>query len=138
MRRLLILLVPSTGVWQRGSTSSRSMLHFEALNICECMPPACKIGTEYHCIPGSSSDNWPLVGSRTLVHMLKCPRQINETETWIFNRVPKRTRGELRGSAKVPAEGWGLYFEEGWDVDMILSIIILDGFGVRYTRRFWC
>jgi hypothetical protein len=57
--------------------------------------------------------------------MLKCPRQINETETWIFNRVPKRTQGELRGGAKVPAEGWGLYFEEGWDVDMILGIIIL-------------
>jgi hypothetical protein len=57
--------------------------------------------------------------------MLKCPNRINEKQTWILNRVPKRTQGELQGGTGVPTEGWGLYFQEGWDVDMMLGIIIV-------------
>jgi hypothetical protein len=94
-------------------------------SICECIPPVSKIGTEYLCTPASPSDTWPLVGPQTLVHMLKCPNRINEKQTWILNRVPKRTQGELQGGTGVPTEGWGLYFQEGWDVDMMLGIIIV-------------
>ncbi|KAF1831737.1 hypothetical protein BDW02DRAFT_38240 [Decorospora gaudefroyi] len=93
--------------------------------ICECIPPASKIepasNAEYRCI---RTDTWPPVGPRYLAHILKCPKRIDERQTWILNLVPKRTCGELGGGTDEPAEGWGLYFEEGWDVDIILGIII--------------
>ncbi|KAG9388551.1 hypothetical protein A1F94_001443 [Pyrenophora tritici-repentis] len=54
--------------------------------------------------------------------MLKCPLQINEKQIWIFNLVPKRNWGELSGRPDEPAEGWGFYFEEGWDFDVVVNI----------------
>ena len=57
-----------------------------------------------------------------LRHMLKCPDKINEKSTWIYNLVPKRTTGELKADLDQPTDGWGFYFQEGWDFDLIITI----------------
>ena len=57
-----------------------------------------------------------------LLHMLKCPNKINEKSTWIYNLAPKRTLGELMAGIDQPTDGWGLYFQEGWDFDLIITI----------------
>ena len=57
--------------------------------------------------------------------MLKCPLQINEKQTWIYNLVPKRNWGELNGRADEPTEGWGFYFEEGWDFDVLVNVALV-------------
>jgi len=56
--------------------------------------------------------------------MLKKPNEINPNQTWIYNLVPKRLVGELTGTGGYgqPREGWGLYFQEGWDIDLIITI----------------
>jgi len=57
-----------------------------------------------------------------LLHMLKCPNKISEKSRWIYNLVPKRVAGELSAGIDQPSEGWGFYFEEGWDFDLIITI----------------
>ncbi|KAA8626372.1 hypothetical protein PtrSN002B_002616 [Pyrenophora tritici-repentis] len=95
-------------------------------SICECIPPDYKLvpsgAAEYSCRKTSPPGTWPLVGPSHLAHMLKCPLQINEKQIWIFNLVPKRNWGELSGRPDEPAEGWGFYFEEGWDFDVVVNI----------------
>jgi len=71
--------------------------------------------------------------------MLKYPDKINEKSTWIYNLVPKRTTGELKAGIDHPTEGWGFYFQEGWDFDLIITIsfVILIGgsllFGICWS-----
>jgi len=94
--------------------------------ICTCIPPIDKLipaeTAEYSCSQTYPADTWPLVGPKHLAHMLRCPLQINEKQTWIFNLVPKRNWGELSGRANEPTEGWGFYFEEGWDFDVVVNL----------------
>jgi hypothetical protein len=54
--------------------------------------------------------------------MLKCPNEINDKSTWIYNLVPKRLVGELSGDLGHPPDAWGFYFQEGWDFDLIITI----------------
>ena len=54
--------------------------------------------------------------------MLKCPNEITEASTWIYNLVPKRTTGELYAYLDQPNEGWGFYFQEGWHFNLIITI----------------
>ena len=93
---------------------------------CNCVPPPRKVhpspAAEYRCNLSWRPDNWPLVGPQTLLHMLKCPDKINDKSTWIFNLVPKRFIGELKADLDHPTEGWGFYFQEGWDFDLIITI----------------
>lgn len=48
---------------------------------------------------------------------------MNENDTWILDQLPKRTCGELKGKAGQPAEGWGIYYQEGWDKDIITLVV---------------
>jgi hypothetical protein len=65
---------------------------------------------------------------------------VHESDTWILNQLPKRTCGELAGRIGVPAEGWGIYYQEGWDRDVItlaiLVVFIVASllFGVLWSR----
>jgi hypothetical protein len=56
--------------------------------------------------------------------MLKHPKMdIDQNQTHIYRWIPK-----LKGAAlavdpkKELAEGWGLYFEEGWDINDIMTV----------------
>ena len=80
---------------------------------------------EYRCTLPYPPETWPPVGSSMLLHMLKCPNEIDETSTWIYNLVPKRTTGELFGYAGQPAVGWGFYFQEGWNFNLLITLIFV-------------
>jgi hypothetical protein len=93
---------------------------------CSCIPPPPKVepspSAEYRCIPGPP-ETYPPVMSEQLIHMFNSPTCIDETETWILDLLPKRICGEMRGKAGQPAEGWGIYYQAGWDRDMIAFVI---------------
>jgi hypothetical protein len=59
------------------------------------------------------------------MHMLSSPQCINEQETWVFDQLPKRTVGELQAYAGQSVEGWGIYYQEGVDFDMIISVVFV-------------
>jgi hypothetical protein len=75
-----------------------------------------------------------------LMHMLSSPQCINEQETWVLDQLPKRTIGELQACAGQPVEGWGVYYQEGIDFDMIIGVVLVDFilasllFAVLWTR----
>ncbi|KAF2643421.1 hypothetical protein P280DRAFT_394746 [Massarina eburnea CBS 473.64] len=96
---------------------------------CECIPPAHRVEpsprAEYRCIPGPPSV-WPPIDPHYLAHLFTTPTCINENDTWILDQLPKRICGELQGKAGQPAEGWGIYYQEGWDRD----VITLGVFGI--------
>ena len=110
---------------------------------CECIPPPPKVepspGAEYICIPGPPA-TYPLIPPEYLASLLTCPTDVHEQDTWILDQMPKRTRDELRGQIGQPAEGWGIYHEEGLDRDMItlaiLVVFILASvlFGILWSR----
>ncbi|KAF2994954.1 hypothetical protein E8E13_002610 [Curvularia kusanoi] len=68
---------------------------------------------------------WSRLLSQDLMHMLYSPQCIDDKETWVFDQVPKRTVGELQADAGQPAEGWGIYYEEGFDFDTIIGVVLL-------------
>ncbi|RMZ74476.1 transcription factor c2h2 [Pyrenophora seminiperda CCB06] len=112
-------------------------------SICECIPPDYKLVpsdiAEYSCRKPNPAGTWSLVGPKHLAHMLKCPLQINDKGTWVFDLVPKRNWGELSSRPDEPTEGWGFYFEEGWDFDIVANIaffVFMLGsllFGILWT-----
>ncbi|XP_014557166.1 hypothetical protein COCVIDRAFT_69160, partial [Bipolaris victoriae FI3] len=95
--------------------------------ICECIPPAPKVepsqDAEYRCSPPGPLAIWPPVLSQDLMHMLSSPQCIHEDETWVLDQLPKRTAGELQACVGKPAEGWGIYYKEGIDFDMIIGVV---------------
>ncbi|KAF5853238.1 hypothetical protein GGP41_001822 [Bipolaris sorokiniana] len=111
--------------------------------ICECIPPKPKVepsqDAEYRCSPAGPLATWPPVLSQDLMHMLSSPQCIHEDETWVLNQLPKRTAGELQAYVGKPAEGWGIYYKEGIDFDMIIGAVFavfLFGsllFGILWT-----
>lgn len=57
--------------------------------------------------------------------MLSSPQCINEQETWVLEQLPKRTAGELLERIGQPAEGWGVYYQEGVDFDTIITVVFV-------------
>ncbi|KAH6094468.1 hypothetical protein HBI65_125610 [Parastagonospora nodorum] len=96
--------------------------------ICECLPPAPKVepspDAEYRCAPAGPLDIWPPVLSEELMHMLTSPQCITPKETFVLEQLPKRTKGELIGTIGRPAEGWGIHFQEGWDFDLLIGLVL--------------
>lgn len=41
----------------------------------------------------------------------------------MLNQIPKRIIGALQGKPIQPTEGWGLYFQEGWNEKVIIHIL---------------
>jgi hypothetical protein len=95
---------------------------------CECIPPAAKVepapDAEYRCDPAGPLDTWPPVLSEELMHMLISPQCIDAKETFVLQQLPKRTKGELKGTIGRPAEGWGIHFQEGWDFDLLIGLVL--------------
>jgi hypothetical protein len=74
------------------------------------------------------------------MHLFSSPSCINKNDTWILDQLPKRTCGQLHGKVGQPAEGWGIYYQEGWDMDKIALVLFLVFllasllFGILWTR----
>jgi len=94
---------------------------------CECIPPQSNVepapGAEYCCYPVPPAVN-PPIPPVYLASLFMCPNDVHEEDTWILNQLPKRTCGELRGQIGQPADGWGIYYDEGLDRDMLALIIL--------------
>lgn len=97
---------------------------------CECIPPAAivepALNAQYRCIPGPPA-TYPPIPSEHLLMLFSCPSYADETDDWILKQLPKRICGRLRGQAGQPAEGWGVYYQEGWDRDLI-SVVVFSVF----------
>jgi hypothetical protein len=95
---------------------------------CECIPPKGKVEpsplAEYRCIPGPPA-TYPPVPPEYLKSLFTCPSNVHEQDTWILDQLPKRICGELQGKAGQPADGWGIYYQEGWDFDVIILFVFV-------------
>lgn len=110
---------------------------------CECIPPPPKVepspGAEYRCIPGPPA-TYPPIPPVYLASLFTCPTDVHEKDTWILDQLPKRTCGELRGQIGQPAEGWGIYYDEGLDRDtlaltvLVVFLVASLLFGVLWSR----
>jgi hypothetical protein len=95
---------------------------------------------EYRCSPAGPLATWPPVLSQDLMHMLSSPQCINEKETWVLEQLPKRIAGELQERPGQPTEGWGVYYQEAIDFDIIITVVFVVFlmasmlFGVLWTR----
>ncbi|KAF3035625.1 hypothetical protein E8E11_004888 [Didymella keratinophila] len=113
-------------------------------NTCECIPPVTKVepspDAEYRCSPAGPLATWPPVLSQDLMHMLSSPQCINENETWVLEQLPKRIAGELQERPGQPIEGWGVYYQEAIDFDIIITVVFIVFlmasllFGILWTR----
>jgi hypothetical protein len=110
---------------------------------CYCIPPPKKVGVEYDYRP-SPPKTHPPISPEYLASWFTCTKDIpkvdKDQECWILNRLPKRTCGVLEGRKEDPAEGWGIYFVEGWDratITLTIFVIFLVAsllFGVLWSK----
>ena len=91
------------------------------LETCACIPP--KTG-EYECTPLGPIAAGPPVLSSFMKHQLKHPHLIHENDRSVLHQLPKRTCGQLQAGADKPAEGWGLYYEEGLNLSLIVNLVV--------------
>lgn len=100
---------------------------------CNCFPPKAKLvqypwqdvnpQAEYWCNP-IDFEVIPPISSAYLAHCFQSPQCINEAETWVLDQLPKRLKGELKAtSGKFTAIGWGLTFQEGWNISRIRYMV---------------
>lgn len=126
--------------------SAKADIHAHATycssNTCTCLPPSSKVApapnSEYICNP-IPAPHIPPIGENYMMHLYSSPECIDASQVWVYNQIPKRTRGVLVPRADAPAEGWGLHFEQGWHwpkIWTIIAILFLGGsllFGVLYA-----
>ncbi|XPS71572.1 hypothetical protein M3J09_003751 [Ascochyta lentis] len=110
--------------------NSNCVANIASLIGCECIPPPGIVepapNAQYRCIPGPPA-TYPPVPSEYLLLMFSNPNEVELTDDWVLRQLPKRTCGRLQGQAGQPAEGWGVYYQEGWDRDLI-SVMIFTVF----------
>lgn len=96
--------------------------------MCECLPPRAKVEpidtAEYHCQPVPPK-TFPPVPPEYLLSLFTCHDKPHPMSRWIVEQLPKRKWGELFGKPDQPAEGWGIYYKEGWDPGMIAIFVFL-------------
>jgi hypothetical protein len=102
--------------------------HDKCQTICDCLPPLAKVEppatAEYKCHPVPPT-RLPPISPEYLAMLLYCPSEQDQDDTWILDQLPKRTCGRLQGAPGQPAEGWGIYYQEGWDTRLIVLAIFV-------------
>lgn len=102
--------------------------HSECSTPCDCIPPPAKVEpsatAEYRCSPVPPKV-WPPIPPRYLTMLFYNPTEVHEDDTWVLDQLPKRICGRLQGAPGQPAEGWGIYYQEGWDKKLIVLIVFL-------------
>lgn len=58
-----------------------------------------------------------------MLHMLKSPGCVSDKGSSILNILPRRICGRLDEGLTEPAEGWGIYYQEDLNVDMVITVI---------------
>ena len=79
---------------------------------------------EYDCSPIAPIKAGPPVLSSHMLHLLSHPSTIKQGERSILNQLPKRKCGQLQATGEVAAEGWGLYYEEGLNIFLLINLIV--------------
>jgi hypothetical protein len=96
---------------------------------CTCIPPASLVqpsnNAEYECNLTGPLRYGPPILPEVLAHFYSSPSCISERATAVLDRLPKRITGELQEPVKEPTEGWGVYFHEGWDSDIITLLVFV-------------
>lgn len=93
---------------------------------CTCIPPPNRVGpqAEYDCTPVPAG-TCPPVDPEYMAHMFNEPSCASDNDSWILDQLPKRAHGELSGEPRKPVDGWGIYYEEGWDKEPIALCVLL-------------
>ncbi|KAH6863015.1 hypothetical protein B0T12DRAFT_1488 [Alternaria alternata] len=91
---------------------------------CNCLPPRDHPDYDFACPLDST---YPVIPPRAFAHMLKhTTRDVHEDQTHIYRWVPKRKGTTLDVDPKTElTDAWGLYFEEGWDPNDIMTLFSL-------------
>jgi hypothetical protein len=103
--------------------------HSQCSETCDCIPPPIKVEpsatAEYKCSPIPPKVR-PPIPPEYLAMLFYCPSEAGQDDNWVLNQLPKRICGQLQGAPGEPAEGWGIYYHESWDRELItLAIFIL-------------
>lgn len=89
---------------------------------CQCVPLTSN--DEYDCEPAGPLDFGPPVLPSKMLHYFKHPELIADNEMSILNQLPKRNCGKIQATGQVSAKGWGLYYEEDWNIGFIIVAIV--------------
>ena len=93
---------------------------------CVCIPPPSLVepapNAQYRCEPGPPAV-YPPIPPEHLRSLFSFPEDADKCDNWILTKLPKRVCGKLQGQAGQPAEGWGVYYQEDWDRDLICVMI---------------
>ncbi|KAF2446403.1 hypothetical protein P171DRAFT_410588 [Karstenula rhodostoma CBS 690.94] len=96
---------------------------------CTCIPPASLVqpsdNAEYQCYPAGPLKYGPPIPPEVLAHFYSSPSCIPDPVRSVLDRLPIRIIGELQKPTGEPAEGWGIYFHEGWDGDIITLLVFV-------------
>jgi hypothetical protein len=143
LKRVKSIYFVKFNLFMGGSVEVRHHSHC-CDNICECIPPQSRVEpspqAEYSCKPAGPLKSGPPILPDLLSHYFAHPSCISEQDNSILNRLPKRICGQLQGKIGEPAEGWGIYYQEGWDGDIIMLVafvMFLVGsllFGILWSR----
>ncbi|KAF2011921.1 hypothetical protein BU24DRAFT_425752 [Aaosphaeria arxii CBS 175.79] len=92
------------------------------IDSCQCVPLTSN--EDYDCEPAGPLRFGPPILPSQLLHQFKHPELISAKETSVLKQIPKRKCGKIQASGLVAAEGWGLHYEEDWNIVLIIILIV--------------
>lgn len=128
-----VIIIPHDTACVTGTASTTA---------CACLPPLARVSppgaSEYLCSPVPPK-TFPPIPPEYLLAFFTCAKEPHPASKWMVEQSPKRSWGELFGSAEQPAEGWGIYYKEGWNQKVIARVVLVLlvaslVFGAVWTR----
>jgi hypothetical protein len=100
---------------------------------CNCLPPQSLVEpsdqAEYNCMIGGPLNSGPPVLPGIMGHFFSNPSCIPKENTAILAFLPRRICGMLQESINEATDGWGIYYEEGWNRGLI-TMLLFVGFAL--------